>query len=225
MRVVAPGADGAALWSACTSEALAAFGDGSVYAERYIANARHIEVQVLGDGRGAVTHLWERDCSTQRRHQKLIEIAPAPHLDAETRDALLDAALRMARHASYRGLGTFEFLLDADHGDWFFIEANARLQVEHTVTEEVLGLDLVALQLQVANGASLAELGMDEAPAAPRGYAVQIRINAEALGDDGARRAAASAASNPPPAPASVSIVQRAEVMRQAPHSIRCWPN
>ncbi|MBK6659318.1 MAG: carbamoyl-phosphate synthase large subunit [Proteobacteria bacterium] len=190
MRVVAPGADGAALWAACTSEALAAFGDGSVYAERYIANARHIEVQVLGDGRGAVTHLWERDCSTQRRHQKLIEIAPAPHLDAETRDALLGAALRMARHANYRGLGTFEFLLDADTGEWFFIEANARLQVEHTVTEEVLGLDLVALQLRVANGASLAELGMDQPPAAPRGYAVQLRINAEVLGDDGTPRPA-----------------------------------
>ncbi len=190
MRVVAPGVDGAPLWSACTSEALAAFGDGSVYAERYIANARHIEVQVLGDGRGAVTHLWERDCSTQRRHQKLIEIAPAPHLDAETRDALLDAALRMARHANYRGLGTFEFLLDADNGAWFFIEANARLQVEHTVTEEVLGLDLVALQLAVANGASLAELGMDQPPAAPRGYAVQVRINAEVLGEDGTPRPA-----------------------------------
>ena len=190
MRVVAPGAAGAALWSACRAEALAAFGDDSVYAERYITNARHIEVQVLGDGRGAVTHLWERDCSTQRRHQKLLEIAPAPHLDGETRNALLDAALRMARHANYRGLGTFEFLLDAAHGDWFFIEANARLQVEHTVTEQVLGLDLVALQLQVANGATLAELGLDGAPAAPRGYALQIRINAEVLGEDGAPRPA-----------------------------------
>ena len=193
MRVVAPGADGAALWAACSAEALAAFGDGSVYAERYIANARHIEVQVLGDGQGAVTHLWERDCSTQRRHQKLIEIAPAPHLPAATRTALLEAALRMARHANYRGLGTFEFLLDADSGAWFFIEANARLQVEHTVTEEVLGLDLVALQLHVADGATLADLGLTCAPAAPRGFAVQLRINAEVLGDDGTPRPASGA--------------------------------
>ena len=190
MRVVMPGVDGAALWSACSAEALAAFGDGSVYAERYIANARHIEVQVLGDGQGAVTHLWERDCSIQRRHQKLIEIAPAPHLPTATRTAVLDAALSMARHANYRGLGTFEFLLDADSGAWFFIEANARLQVEHTVTEEVLGLDLVALQLQVAAGATLAELGLSAAPPAPRGYAVQLRINAEVLGEDGTPRPA-----------------------------------
>ena len=190
MRVVLPGVDGAALWSACRSEALAAFGDGGVYAERYLADARHIEVQVLGDGQGAVTHLWERDCSVQRRHQKLIEIAPAPHLPAATRSALFEAALRMARHANYRGLGTFEFLLDAASGAWFFIEANARLQVEHTVTEEVLGLDLVALQLQVAAGATLAELGLASAPPAPRGYAVQLRINAEVLGADGTPRPA-----------------------------------
>ena len=190
MRVVEAGADGAALWAACAAEALAAFGDGSVYAERYIANARHIEVQVLGDGSGAVTHLWERDCSTQRRHQKLIEVAPAPHLGAATRSALLDAALRMARHANYRGLGTFEFLLDADSGEWFFIEANARLQVEHTVTEEVLGLDLVALQLRVAGGATLVDLGLTQPPAAPRGFAIQLRINAEALGDDATPRPA-----------------------------------
>ena len=190
MRVVAPGADGVALWAACSAEALAAFGDGAVYAERYIANARHIEVQIVGDGQGAVTHLWERDCSSQRRHQKLIEIAPAPHLPTPTRTALLDAALTMARHADYCGLGTFEFLLDADSGAWYFIEANARLQVEHTVTEEVLGLDLVALQLQVAAGASLAELGLATAPALPRGYAMQLRINAEVLGEDGTPRPA-----------------------------------
>ena len=190
MRVVAPGSDAAQLWQACTGEAQAAFGDGTVYAERYIANARHLEVQVLGDGSGAVIHLWERDCSIQRRHQKLIEIAPAPHLDAGTRQALLDAALRMARAADYRGLGTFEFLLDIDSGAYFFIEANARLQVEHTVTEEVLGLDLVALQLRVAAGASLTELGLTDPPPPPRGQAVQLRINAEALGADGTPRPA-----------------------------------
>ena len=217
MRVVLPGADAVALWSACSAEALAAFGDGSVYAERYIANARHIEVQILGDGRGAVTHLWERDCSTQRRHQKLIEIAPAPHLSAATRTALLDAALRMARHANYRGLGTFEFLLDADSGAWFFIEANARLQVEHTVTEEVLGLDLVALQLQVATGATLAELGMTSAPAAPRGYAVQLRINAESLGEDGTPRPASGRITRFEPATGPGIRVDSAACMGYAP--------
>ena len=217
MRVVAPGADGAALWQACTAEALAAFGDGSVYAERYIANARHLEVQVLGDGKGGVTHLWERDCSTQRRHQKLIEIAPAPHLDAATRGALLDAATRMAKHADYRGLGTFEFLQDADSGAWFFIEANARLQVEHTVTEEVLGLDLVALQLRVAAGATLAELGLAGPPPAPRGCAVQLRINAEQLGPDGTPRPASGAIARFEPATGAGIRVDTAARMGYAP--------
>ena len=217
MRVVLPGADAVALWSACSAEALAAFGDGSVYAERYVANARHIEVQVLGDGHGAVTHLWERDCSTQRRHQKLIEIAPAPHLPAATRTALLEAALRMARHAHYRGLGTFEFLLDADSGAWFFIEANARLQVEHTVTEEVLGLDLVALQLQVAAGATLNALGLTSAPPAPRGYAVQLRINAEVLGEDGTPRPASGSITRFEPATGPGIRVDSAACMAYAP--------
>ena len=188
MRVVAPGDDGAALWQAASAEAQAAFGDGTVYAERYVGRARHLEVQILGDAQGGVTHLWERDCSVQRRHQKLIEIAPAPALDAGLRQALLDAAVRMAREVSYRGLGTFEFLVDIDSGEFFFIEANARLQVEHTVTEEVLGRDLVALQLAIAGGATLASLGLATPPPPPAGFSVQLRINAEQMDASGATR-------------------------------------
>ncbi|MEQ8659870.1 MAG: biotin carboxylase N-terminal domain-containing protein, partial [Gammaproteobacteria bacterium] len=189
MRVVDAAADAARLWQAARAEAETAFGDGRVYAERYVPRARHIEVQVLGDAHGAVTHLWERDCSVQRRHQKLIEIAPAPALDAALRERLLDSAVRLAGAVGYRGLGTFEFLVDVITGEHFFIEANARLQVEHTVTEAVLGLDLVALQLAVAEGATLADLALTTPPR-PRGCAVQLRINAETLSADGGTRAA-----------------------------------
>jgi acetyl/propionyl-CoA carboxylase alpha subunit/acetyl-CoA carboxylase carboxyltransferase component len=185
MQVLTQEVDVAAALTRCADEARGAFGDGTLYAERFIAAARHVEVQILGDGRGGVVHLWERDCSLQRRHQKLIEIAPAPALPASLRSRLLDAACRMARAVDYRGLGTFEFLVDvAAHACWF-IEANPRLQVEHTVTEEVLGLDLVALQFSVAAGATLAELGVAEAPPAPRDCAVQLRINTETFGADG----------------------------------------
>ena len=189
MRVLAPGAEAERLWRAASAEAETAFGDGRVYAERYVPRARHVEVQILGDGQGGVTHLWERDCSVQRRHQKLVEIAPAPGLDAGLRERLLYSAVRLAQAVAYRGLGTFEFLVDVASGDYFFIEANARLQVEHTVTEAVLGLDLVALQLAVAEGATLADLDLAEPPA-PRGFAAQLRINAESLAADGSTRAA-----------------------------------
>ncbi len=188
MRVVPADSDGASLWQAASAEAAAAFGDGRVYAERYIKRARHLEVQILGDGKGGITHLWERDCSVQRRHQKLIEIAPAPALSQELRASLLSHAERLASAVGYRGLGTFEFLLDLDTGELVFIEANARLQVEHTVTEEVLGLDLVALQLRVAAGESLADLGVLPV-VQPRGFAVQLRINAESMDDAGQTRA------------------------------------
>jgi acetyl/propionyl-CoA carboxylase alpha subunit/acetyl-CoA carboxylase carboxyltransferase component len=167
----------------CASEAAAAFGNGDLYIERWIPNARHVEVQVAGDATGAVVHFGERECSVQRRHQKLIEIAPAPGLAPALRERLLDAAVRLSREAGYASLGTVEFLIDADAGDaFYFIEANARLQVEHTVTEEVTGVDLVALQLDLAAGRSLAELGLsqDEVPAA-RGHAIQLRVNTEKL--------------------------------------------
>ncbi len=190
MQVLAPDVDVTAALTRCADEARGAFGDGTLYAERFVAAARHVEVQVLGDGRGGVVHLWERDCSLQRRHQKLIEIAPAPALPASLRSRLLDAACRMARAVDYRGLGTFEFLVDVGAHACWFIEANPRLQVEHTVTEEVLGLDLVALQFRVAGGATLAELGLDEAPPEPRDCAIQLRINTESFGADGVAKPA-----------------------------------
>ena len=169
----------------CRSEAKLAFGDDRVYVELLIPRARHIEVQIVGDGTGEVIHLWDRDCSTQRQNQKIVEVAPSPNLPAATRTALLEASIRMASHASYRGVGTFEFLVNADQPDeYYFIEANARLQVEHTVTEAITGLDLVALQLQIAAGKTLDDLGLKEPPATD-GYAIQCRINMETPGRKG----------------------------------------
>ncbi|MFV0475508.1 MAG: biotin carboxylase N-terminal domain-containing protein, partial [Pikeienuella sp.] len=167
----------------CASEAKAAFGSDALYVERLIRRARHIEVQVIGDGEKAI-HLWERDCTLQRRRQKIVEIAPAPGLDPSLRARLLEAALTLARAKGYRSLGTFEFLIDREAGDFAFMEANPRLQVEHTVTEEITGLDLVRLQLRIAMGETLAGLGLTEPPA-PRGHAIQLRINAETMEADG----------------------------------------
>ncbi|WP_151637600.1 carboxyl transferase domain-containing protein [Noviherbaspirillum aerium] len=172
------------------SEALAAFGNGELYAEALVRRARHIEVQVIGDGSGAVSHLWERECTLQRRNQKLVEIAPSPSLTPLLRKRITDAALRMAASVRYRGLGTFEFLLDADgSGDdaaFTFMEANPRLQVEHTVTEEVTGIDLVKAQLRIAGGQSLRELDLlQESIPSPRGHAIQLRINMESMTPDG----------------------------------------
>ncbi|MBL6691233.1 MAG: carbamoyl-phosphate synthase large subunit [Pseudomonadales bacterium] len=185
MRIVESGEDTEKPYDRCRSEANLAFGDERVYVELLIPRARHIEIQILGDGQGGVVHLWERDCSAQRQNQKIVEIAPSPSLPMETRDALLDASLEMARHASYRGLGTFEFLVNADDpAEYFFIEANARLQVEHTVTEAITGIDLVEQQLRVSEGASLEDLGLTSAP--PRkGFAIQCRINMETPGKNG----------------------------------------
>ncbi|XRQ14912.1 carboxyl transferase domain-containing protein [Actinomadura welshii] len=184
MRAVTDPAGMAAAYERCRSEALAAFGSGELYAERHVPRARHIEVQVAGDGTGAVTHLWERDCSLQRRHQKLIEVAPAPALPEETRDALLDAALRMAARVRYDGIGTFEFLVAGR--EFWFLETNARLQVEHTVTEEITGVDLVKTQIRLALGEDLAAVGLGGGPPPPSGCAVQVRINTETLDADGA---------------------------------------
>ena len=174
----------------CQSEARAAFGNGEVYVEQLRPRARHIEVQIIGDGTGDVSHLWERECSIQRRHQKVVEIAPSPGLPPALRDRLTAAAVRLAREVRYDSLGTFEFLVDAEDGRseaaFAFIEANPRLQVEHTVTEEVTGVDLVKAQLELAGGCSLAELGLQQANIpAPRGFAIQLRINLESMGADG----------------------------------------
>ncbi|MBK0869742.1 ATP-grasp domain-containing protein [Saccharopolyspora sp. HNM0986] len=179
MRVVEPGEDLAAALEQAGAEALAAFGDGEVFVERLLPRARHVEVQVLADCDGAVVVLGDRDCSLQRRRQKLVEIAPAPDLPERVRDELSEAAATLAAEAGYRGLGTFEFLIAAD-GSWHFMEANPRLQVEHTVTEQVTGTDLVKVALRIAAGARLAEVGLVRTPE-PRGCAVQARVNTEEL--------------------------------------------
>src|SRR5689334_11469571 len=163
----------------CASEAAAAFGDGRVLAERLLPRARHIEVQVVGDGTGAVAVLGDRDCSLQRRRQKLIEIAPAA-LAGEVRARLSAAAAALVRSAEFAGLATAEFLVQDD--EIAFLEVNPRLQVEHTVTEQITGLDLVEVELRIADGATLGGLALD---VAPRGVAVQVRVNAETLRPDG----------------------------------------
>ena len=180
-------------FSRCESEATAAFGNGDLYVERLIRRARHIEVQILGDGTGAVSHFGERECSIQRRYQKIVEIAPAPALPDGLRQRIIQAAVQMASAVNYRSLGTFEFLIDAEHvsdsADFFFIETNARLQVEHTVTEAVTGVDLVQAQLRVADGARLATLNLhQDAVPVPRGYAIQARVNMETMTADGQTR-------------------------------------
>src|SRR5271163_268926 len=179
----------------CQSEARASFGNGDVYVEQLMPRARHIEVQIIGDGSGNVSHLWERECSIQRRNQKIIEIAPAPTLPVSVRDRLTSSAVKLAKEVRYNSLGTFEFLVDATRGEgepaFAFIEANPRLQVEHTVTEEVTGIDLVALQIKLAGGRSLAELKMQQADIPkPRGFAMQVRINMESMRADGSAKPA-----------------------------------
>jgi acetyl/propionyl-CoA carboxylase alpha subunit/acetyl-CoA carboxylase carboxyltransferase component len=185
IRVVGDPAELDEAYQRCRSEALAAFGNGDLYLERLQPAARHIEIQLVGDGSGAVQHLWDRDCGIQRSQQKLIEVAPSPTLAPELRERLLAAALRIAEDVRYGSLGTVEFLVSDN--DFWFIEANPRLQVEHTVTEEVTGVDLVRTQLRLARGASLAEVGLDRPPAVT-GYAVQARVNLETLAPDGSPR-------------------------------------
>ena len=177
----------------CQSEAKAAFGSNGVYVERLIRKARHIEVQIIGDRHGSISHLWERECTVQRRNQKLIEVAPSPSLSEALRSRIIGAATKLAAAARYDNLGTFEFLVDDEQGGgdraFAFIEANPRLQVEHTVTEEVLGVDLVKSQLAVAAGATLASLALAQAAVpAPRGYAMQLRINMEVMDENGLAR-------------------------------------
>ncbi|WP_250280127.1 pyruvate carboxylase, partial [Frankia sp. Cppng1_Ct_nod] len=159
-------------------EAAAAFGDGTVFLEQAVDRPRHVEVQVLGDATGQVVHLYERDCSVQRRHQKVVEVAPAPLLAASVRDRLCADALAFARHVGYVNAGTVEFLVAAD-GSHTFMEMNPRIQVEHTVTEEITGVDLVAAQLRVAGGETLADLGLTQKSITIRGAAVQCRVTTE----------------------------------------------
>ncbi len=174
MRLVESDAQLPDAYSRASTEALAAFGDGSIYVEKAVSHARHVEIQVLCDDHGNVLTLGERECSIQRRHQKLVEESPSPALDTETRAAMEDAAERACRHIGYRNAGTLEFLVGLDRS-FSFIELNARLQVEHPVSELVTSLDLVRAQVEVAAGESLRLSGR----APRRGHAIEIRINAE----------------------------------------------
>ncbi|PIF19827.1 biotin-dependent enzyme [Acidovorax sp. 30] len=187
MRAVASADELPAAYARCRSEAQAAFGVDGVYVERLMGTARHIEVQVLGDGREVIA-LGERECTLQRRFQKVVEIAPSPSLPAALRERITTAALSMARAVAYEGLGTFEFLVDLASNDlpFVFIECNPRLQVEHTITEEVTGVDLVQAQIALAAGRTLQDIGLDPAALpAVLGFAVQWRINAETLDAQG----------------------------------------
>jgi acetyl/propionyl-CoA carboxylase alpha subunit/acetyl-CoA carboxylase carboxyltransferase component len=194
MRLVHDAADLEAAYNQCVTEATAVCGNGDVYVEQYLPAARHIEIQIIGDDMGNVSHIWDRDCSVQRRHQKLVEVAPSPNLNSELRQRIIDAALTMAEEAGYRSLGTFEFLVNAESaneadGYFAFIEVNPRLQVEHTVTEAVTGIDLVQAQIKVAQSATLDEIGLEQsAVPAPNGFAMQTRINMETLAADGSVR-------------------------------------
>lgn len=190
MRAVTDPVELDAAYQRCQSEAKAAFGNEAVYVEQLVPAARHIEVQVLGDGTGAVSHLWERDCTLQRRHQKLVEFAPAPGLDAGLRDRIIHSALTLAAEVNYRGIGTFEFLVEPEQQRFYFMEANPRVQVEHTVTEQITGVDLVQSQIRLAAGASLADLNLETAPP-QHGMAVQLRLNLETLKADGSTTPAA----------------------------------
>jgi acetyl/propionyl-CoA carboxylase alpha subunit len=171
MRVVAEASQLESALEAAAREAAAAFGDGRIFIEKYLAHPRHIEIQILGDDHGGVVALGERDCSIQRRHQKVIEESPAPGLSNAMRAKMIDAALKLARAAHYTNAGTAEFLVEGDN--FYFLEVNARLQVEHPVTEMRFGCDLVFEQLRIASGGAVPE------PAAPRGVAIECRINAE----------------------------------------------
>jgi acetyl-CoA carboxylase biotin carboxylase subunit len=176
MKVVARAEDLPQAIVSASAEAGSAFGDPTLYIERYIANGRHIEVQVLGDGSGHVVHLGERDCSLQRRHQKLIEEAPAPGIPAQLRDKIYAAAMKLVAHVNYLSAGTVEFLFDSDTGEFYFLEMNTRIQVEHPVTEMLTGIDIVAEQLRVAGGERL-RLGQHDISF--RGHVVECRVTAE----------------------------------------------
>jgi pyruvate carboxylase len=182
MRVVLQPAELAPALEQAQREALTAFGCADVFIEKFVRRARHIEVQLLGDKQGNLIHLFERDCSLQRRHQKVVEIAPSPNLESKLRTQICEAALKVGRAVQYENAGTVEFLVDADTGKFYFIEVNPRVQVEHTVTEEVTGVDIIKTQILIAQGAPLSdpEIGLaDQAQVHTQGYAIQCRVTTE----------------------------------------------
>jgi len=177
MRVVQTEAEFVESFEEARREAASAFGNDEVFVEKLVQRPKHIEVQILADTHGDVVHLFERDCSIQRRHQKVLELAPAPNLDPGLRDELCNAAVKFARAVGYQNAGTVEFLVSGD--DYYFIEMNPRVQVEHTVTEEITGVDIVGSQIRIAAGESLASLGIEQATLAPRDFAIQCRVTTE----------------------------------------------
>ncbi|GKY97750.1 hypothetical protein MPSEU_000733200 [Mayamaea pseudoterrestris] len=179
IRIVPTANDLEPMFQQASNEAQNAFGDGRCFVEKYVEQPRHVEVQCLGDGTGNVIHLWDRDCSVQRRHQKVVELAPAEGLVHETRQQILNDAVRLLADANYRNAGTVEFLVDL-HGNHYFMEVNPRVQVEHTVTEEITGIDIVQSQILIASGKTLSELGLNqEAIPEPMGVAMQCRVTTE----------------------------------------------
>jgi acetyl-CoA carboxylase biotin carboxylase subunit len=180
MKVAAGHQDMRQLFASASAEARSAFGDDTLYLERFIPNARHVEVQVLGDRYGNIVHLGERDCSLQRRHQKLVEEAPAPAISDERRREIHQAAVTLARNIAYENVGTVEFIVDQDAGTFYFLEMNTRIQVEHPVTETITGIDLVQEQLRVARGDAMR---FTQSDIIIRGHAIECRITAESPTD------------------------------------------
>ncbi|MCK4684171.1 MAG: ATP-grasp domain-containing protein, partial [Pirellulales bacterium] len=182
MRIVRSKEDLPAALESAQRESKTAFGSTSVFIEKFIEHARHIEVQLLGDTHGNLVHLYERDCSVQRRHQKVVEVAPAPNISPTIRDQICAAAIAIGQTANYENAGTVEFLVDADADKFYFIEVNPRIQVEHTVTEEITGVDIVRRQLQIAEGKKLTdpEIGLgDQNAIRTMGAAIQCRVTTE----------------------------------------------
>ncbi len=176
MKVVERSGDMKTVFDEASGEAQAAFGDNRMYVEHFIPNARHVEIQVVGDRHGNIVHLFERDCSLQRRHQKMLEEAPSPVLSAQLRQEICKAALTIARHIRYENAGTVEFILDQDNNRFYFLEMNTRIQVEHPVTEMITGIDLVKEQIRVAAGQPV---GFSQQDVTVDGHAIECRINAE----------------------------------------------
>ena len=184
MRVVESEEELRQVFARCSGEAESAFGDGSIFVEKLISNPRHIEVQVLADNHGEVVHLFERDCSVQLRHQKVMEFAPAPNLDPMLRRTILNHATKICKEANYVNAGTVEFLVDVERGECFFIECNPRIQVEHTITEQITGIDLVEAQFRIAAGESLSSLGISSQDSIKSisGFSIQARVTATTAG-------------------------------------------